>query len=32
MGTVLLYAAVLVFANLIVDIVYAWIDPRIRYT
>lgn len=30
MGTVLLYAAVLVLANLVVDLVYAWIDPRIR--
>jgi ABC-type dipeptide/oligopeptide/nickel transport system permease component len=30
MGTVLLYAAVLVLANLIVDLIYAWIDPRIR--
>ncbi|MBE2182748.1 MAG: ABC transporter permease [Anaerolineae bacterium] len=30
MGTVLLYAAVLVMANLIVDLLYAWIDPRIR--
>ena len=32
MGTVLLYAWFLVVANLLVDIVYAWIDPRIRYT
>lgn len=32
MGTVLLYASFLVLANLIVDIVYAWIDPRIRFT
>ena len=31
MGTILLYAAFLVLANLIVDIVYAWLDPRIRY-
>ncbi len=31
MGTVLLYAVFLVLANLMVDIVYAWIDPRIRY-
>jgi ABC-type dipeptide/oligopeptide/nickel transport system permease component len=30
MGTVLLYAALLVLANMIVDILYAWIDPRIR--
>jgi ABC-type dipeptide/oligopeptide/nickel transport system permease component len=31
MGTILLYAAFLVLANLIVDILYAWLDPRIRY-
>jgi len=27
----LLYAVVLVIANLLVDISYAWLDPRIRY-
>jgi ABC-type dipeptide/oligopeptide/nickel transport system permease component len=32
MGTILLYALVLVFANLVVDLAYAWLDPRIRYT
>ncbi len=32
MGTVLLYAFVLVIANLIVDIIYFWIDPRIKYS
>jgi ABC-type dipeptide/oligopeptide/nickel transport system permease component len=32
MGTILLYAIVLVMANLFVDIVYAFLDPRIRYT
>jgi ABC-type dipeptide/oligopeptide/nickel transport system permease component len=31
MGTILLYAIFLVFANVIVDITYAWLDPRIRY-
>lgn len=31
-GTILLYAVVLVLANLLVDIVYAWLDPRIRFT
>lgn len=31
MGTILLYALFLVVANLIVDLVYAWLDPRIRY-
>ena len=30
MGTILLYAGFLVLANMAVDIVYAWIDPRIR--
>jgi ABC-type dipeptide/oligopeptide/nickel transport system permease component len=32
MGTVLLYAIFLVVANLLVDITYAFLDPRIRYT
>jgi ABC-type dipeptide/oligopeptide/nickel transport system permease component len=31
MGTILLYAVFLVVANLGVDIVYAYLDPRIRY-
>lgn len=31
MGTVLLYAAFLVIANLLVDLTYAVLDPRIRY-
>jgi ABC-type dipeptide/oligopeptide/nickel transport system permease component len=31
MGTILLYAAFLVIANMMVDIIYAWLDPRIRY-
>lgn len=31
MGTILLYAVFLVVANLIVDIGYAYLDPRIRY-
>jgi len=32
MGTILLYAIFLVVANLLVDITYAFLDPRIRYT
>jgi len=28
----LLYAVILVMANLFVDIMYAFLDPRIRYT
>jgi peptide/nickel transport system permease protein len=31
-GTVLLTAFFIVFANLVVDIVYAYLDPRVRYT
>jgi len=31
MGTILLYAVFLVAANLLVDVVYAYLDPRIRY-
>jgi ABC-type dipeptide/oligopeptide/nickel transport system permease component len=31
MGTILLYAVFLVISNLFVDIVYAYLDPRIRY-
>lgn len=31
-GLVLLFATVLVAINLVVDLSYAWIDPRIRYS
>jgi ABC-type dipeptide/oligopeptide/nickel transport system permease component len=31
LGTTLLYAVLLVIANLVVDVTYAWLDPRIRY-
>jgi peptide/nickel transport system permease protein len=31
-GTVLLGAFFIVVANLIVDIAYAFLDPRVRYT
>jgi peptide/nickel transport system permease protein len=30
-GLVLLVAAIFVLSNLVVDLIYAWIDPRIRY-
>jgi len=32
MGTILLFASLIVVANLVVDLVYAWLDPRIRYS
>lgn len=31
LGTTLLYGVAIVIANLVVDITYAWLDPRIRY-
>jgi len=31
MGVTLLYSVLLVVSNLLVDISYAWLDPRIRY-
>ena len=31
-GTVLLGAATYALANLAVDVLYAWLDPRIRYS
>ncbi len=31
MGVTLVYAVALVIANLLVDLTYAWLDPRIRY-
>jgi peptide/nickel transport system permease protein len=31
-GIVIIVATAVVFANLVVDLMYAWLDPRIRYT
>ena len=31
-SVVLFFTAVFILANLVVDIMYAWLDPRIRYT
>ncbi|MBU1878735.1 MAG: ABC transporter permease [Chloroflexi bacterium] len=31
MGTTLLYAVLIILANLAVDMTYAWLDPRIRF-
>jgi len=32
LGIMLLYALLIIVANLIVDLTYSWIDPRIRYS
>jgi len=29
---VMLVVAIFVFTNLVVDVLYAWLDPRIRYS
>jgi peptide/nickel transport system permease protein len=31
-AVVLIFSALILFSNLIVDIMYAWLDPRIRYS
>ena len=31
-GAIVLFAAIFLVINLIVDVLYAWVDPRIRYT
>jgi oligopeptide transport system permease protein len=31
MGTTLFYAFVIVLANLVIDVSYAYVDPRVRY-
>ena len=31
-GVVLLFATLIILCNLIVDLLYAWLDPRIRYS
>jgi len=31
-GTVLIISFVVVTVNLVVDVLYAWLDPRIRYS
>jgi ABC-type dipeptide/oligopeptide/nickel transport system permease component len=31
MGTVLLFAVIIIVANLVVDVAYAFVDPRIKY-
>jgi peptide/nickel transport system permease protein len=31
LGTVLMFSILTLLANLIADLAYAWLDPRIRY-
>jgi ABC-type dipeptide/oligopeptide/nickel transport system permease component len=31
-GLNLLFATVIVFTNLVVDLLYGWLDPRVRYS
>jgi len=32
LGTVILYMFIILLLNLVVDIVYAWLDPKVRYS
>jgi oligopeptide transport system permease protein len=31
LGVVIFYGAILIFLNLLVDLVYGWLDPKVRY-
>jgi len=31
LGTTILYGALTIFFNLVTDMLYAWLDPKIRY-
>jgi len=31
MGVVIFYATVIISLNLLVDLIYGWLDPRVRY-
>jgi oligopeptide transport system permease protein len=31
LGVVILYGALIILANLVVDLLYGWLDPRVRY-
>ena len=31
LGTVILYLMIILILNLIVDVIYAWLDPKVRY-
>jgi oligopeptide transport system permease protein len=30
LGTMLIYSGIVIFFNLLVDLAYAWLDPRLR--
>jgi oligopeptide transport system permease protein len=32
LGTVLLYMFIILVLNLIVDLIYAWLDPKVKYS
>lgn len=32
LGTVILYLMIILILNLVVDIIYAWLDPKVRYS
>jgi oligopeptide transport system permease protein len=31
LGTTILYMVIILAVNLLVDILYAWLDPKVRY-
>jgi peptide/nickel transport system permease protein len=31
-GLVLVFAVIIVFVNLLIDLSYAWLDPRVRFS
>jgi oligopeptide transport system permease protein len=31
LGVVIFYGAILIFLNLLVDLIYGWLDPKVRY-
>jgi oligopeptide transport system permease protein len=31
MGVVVFYGALIILCNFLVDLVYAWLDPRVKY-
>jgi peptide/nickel transport system permease protein len=31
-AVILVFATLIIFSNLLIDIIYAWLDPNIKYT